>query len=429
MPHQPPWHILDNNFAEQNDGLAPTERRPTDLNQDGAAICRTDWSSNNFNTLVLGRFRLRIANLDHKDPPGYAPASVPRGNTFNANSGQAFRITALPRMPEIPVECEVNGFAPSVEPIYWRLVCRHVLCRHQPQGNYRYRGACEILEDEWQGKSRESKFKLFEPASSPVLDYDYNTNDPDTVVMGGNAILTVAAMPRGCSVVLTDYVHLRIGGTNPTKSDVMAHVSQMLKSRNSNLPHMVNAVFTHENNFTQFAKTVQRSTHMIFRQKHHHNDPTQPDCNVLFDWPDDPEYFPSVSFDWGVGISQYTKIRGRTVGPATAWDWRQNIKRGINEFLDALADQYKPHLTWRQWAHRGWRAYNGSGPQAEAYANTLEALAEGQAVSIAMMPNDADVDALTAHLPDPPAREVAPNWPPFLPPGDYAEPATATRFT
>ncbi len=424
MAHVPSWHILDNLFTEQNEGLTPPERRTTDSNLDGAEVCRTDWDSDVFNTLVLAQFRLRIANLDHNDPPGYASGAVARGNDFNANSGEPFRISAEPRTPVITVRCEVEAFDPASEPIYWRLQCRHVLCRHQPQGNYRYRGACEILEVEWQGKSRSSEFKLFEPASSPTVDYDYNTNDPDTVVMGGNAILTVAAMPRGCTTVLTDYVHLRIGGTNPAQSDVTAQVNRLLGPRNPNLPHIVNAIYTHENNFAQFSNRPQRAAHMIFKQKHHNNDATQPDCNVLFDWPDDPEHFPSVSFDWGVGISQYTKIRGRTVGPATAWDWRHNINRGINEILETLAAKYKKHLRWRQWAHRGWKAYNGSGPQAEEYANTVEALPEGQAVSNDPMPDDVDVDALTAPVPEAPNLGPPPSWPPFLPPGDYPMPNT-----
>lgn len=413
MPHQPAWHILDNNFADQDDGLTPPARNTGDQSMDAAGVCRTDWNSSVFNTLDLGEYRLRISNLDRSDPPSYVAGHVLRRNAFNGNSGADFRLTAEPRMPVIPVECETEGFDPETVPIYWRLQCRHVLCRHQPQGNYRYRGACEILDVEWQGKSRQSSFTLFEQASDTYLDYDYNTNDLTTVVMGGNAILSVAANPPNIPAPLTDYVLLRIGGTNPSQADVVRYVNDALQSRNANLPHMVNAIFTHENNFIQFKDGVQTRTHMIFRQKHHHNDPTQPDCNVLFDWPDDPEHFPSVSFDWGVGISQYTKTLGITVGAATAWDWRENIKRGINEFLGKLSHHYTTGLTWRQWAHRSWKAYNGSGPQADAYANTLEALPEGQAVSNAVIPATTDIGALTAPLPDPPDLGTPPDWPPF----------------
>lgn len=413
MPHQPSWHILDNTFSDENDGLTPPTRHIMDQTMDAAGVCRTDWTASVFNTLDLGEFRLRISNLDRNDPPGYTAGGVPRTNHFNANSGANFRITAEPRMPVISVECDVEGFDPQLHPIFWRLQCRHVLCRHQPQGNYQYRGACEILDGEWQGKSRLGKFKLFEQVSNADLDYDYNSNDPGTVVMGGNAILSVAANPPGSPAILIDYVQLRIGGTNPAQSDVIAYVNNGLQSRNPNLPHMVNAIFTHENSFIQFKNSVQTRTHMIFRQKHHHNDPTQPDCNVLFDWPDDPENYPSVSFDWGVGISQYTKTLGITVGAPTAWDWRENIKRGINEFLGKLASHYVAGMTWRQWAHRSWKAYNGSGPQADAYANTLEALPDGQAVSTAAIPAGTDISALTAPLPDPPTLDPPPDWPPF----------------
>lgn len=420
MPHTADWHIEDNNFVERDDGLRTPVRRLFDMQVLDVPMCRSEESQPDFNTLQLPSFALRLEPpLDRADPQGFLDGVYPRQAAFNNNSGAVFRIIAEPHMPIIEVNCLVDGFDPAEFPIHWRLQCRHVLCRHQPQGNYHYRGACEILEDEWQGKSTAASFRLFEQLSQNVVQYDYNGNSADSAVMGGHAILSVAALPTGCSEVLLDYVHLRIGGTNPVRADVVAYVNRSLSTRDPNIAHMVNAIFEHENNFKQFSTRAQASTHMNFRQKHHGNNASQPDCNVLFNWPDDPADFPSVSFDWGVGISQYTKTRGITVGRETAWDWRANLRRGINEFLGKMRRQYRAGSTWREWAHRSWRAYNGSGAQAEAYADSLGALAEGQQVSSARVPSTVDVTALTVPIPGEPARGLPPSWPPFLPLGDF----------
>jgi len=424
-PHQPAYHILNNTFTEKNNGLPVPTRRYTEVPEE-IEICRTDWGSTDGNTLAA-RFRLRISNLSHLDPPGYNSGDYPRGGDFNANAGDAFNITGEPRMPVIPVECEVGGFDPAITPLRWRLQCRHVLCRHKNMGHYRYGGVCEVLDSEWQGKSRAANFKLFAPVSSETVDYDYNTNMPETVVMGGHAILSVAALPPGCIVVLQDYVHLRIGGTNPTQDDVTAYIDRLVGSRNPNLPHILNACFAHESGMTQFKRTRQRSANMTFKQKHHHN-AAQPDCTVLFDWPDDPAHFPLATFDWGIGATQYTKVGNRVIGAATAWDWRENVRAGMNELLDAMADSYKPSKTWRQWAHQAWRDYNGSGAQAEAYADTVEASAEGQLVSTTAVPADIDVGAITRKLPAPVELGAPPDWPHLFAPGDY-ETSDAVRQT
>lgn len=426
MPHAPSWHILDNNFPGENDGLSLPSRRLCDADDTALDVCRAVPEAGGYNTLQCDAFGLRIVNLDRGDPPHYTPNSVPRHETFNANSGAAFRITAEPRMPMIEVRCETLGFDPADSPIYWRLQCRHVLCRHQNQGGYRYRGVCEFLEDEWQGRSRASTFELFRPASSPDLDYDYNGNEPGGPVMGGHALLSVAARPPGSAAILMDYVHLRIGGTNPQRADVLRYLDERFAGRNVNIKYMVQAVFAHENRFRQFDAGVQRRTTMRFRQKHHQNNASQPDCAVAFDWPDDPANFPSVSFDWGVGISQYTKIRGRTIGREAVWDWRANIRSGINELLDALRRTYQAGSTWRRWAKRAWKAYNGSGPQADAYANTVEALPEGQQVSAVDLADGIDLAAETAAIPSPPDR-TPPIWPPLdlglaVHPGGFPEP-------
>ena len=108
MPHPPEWHILDNDFSTAEIGLRPPVRKTAD-----------------------GARRLAIANLDRSDPPGYIPGGVPRLVDFNAN---AFRLTAQPRMPPIRVSCAIEGFDPAQNPVQWRLVCRHVLCRHMNVG-------------------------------------------------------------------------------------------------------------------------------------------------------------------------------------------------------------------------------------------------------------------------------------------------------
>jgi len=233
--------------------------------------------------------------------------------------------------------------------------------------------------------------------------------------MGGNAILTVAAKPPGCPVTLLDYIHLRIiaaDNPNPTQADVLQYVNTALASRDPNTGHMVLAVFAHENNFKQFDDDAQTRTHMHFRQVHHKKRVNQPDCDVLFDWPDDPSHYPSVSFDWGVGISQFTKTAGVIIGRGPAWDWRENIIAGINEFFGKMHAQFHVHSTWREWAKRSWKAYNGSGPQATAYANTLEALPDGQAVVTTNIPIPFDQNAETAQLTGQPARPNPPAWPP-----------------
>jgi hypothetical protein len=97
----------------------------------------------------------------------------------------------------------------------------------------------------------------------------------------------------------------------------------------------------------------------------------QPDCRVHFDWPDDPPNFPLASFDFGVGISQFTKVGDQRVTAELAWDWRENVRVGTNLFLSKLNGQFQQGISWRHWALAGWRAYNGSGAAAESYAQRL----------------------------------------------------------
>ena len=426
-PHQPSYHILDNTFAEKDQGLTVPERRNSSDTPE-LLVCRTANGTSDFNTIECRGFLLQISNLDRSDPPGYQDGVFPRAQTFNNNSGKDFRITTEPRMPQIKVQCTISGFEPADVPIYWRLRCRHVLCRHwnvggvEPpatHGPYRYRGQCEVLDDEWQGKSRKATFTLFQAATDPDIDYDYNSNDVDAPVMGGHAILEVAALPPSCSVILRDYVHLRIAGNNPAKADVLSYIDRELTGRDANIVHMVKAVAAHESGFKQFLDAAQTRAVMHFVQKHHQNNPAQPDCTVTFDFPDDPDHFPNVSFDWGVGILQYTKLSGRVVGRETVWDWRASVRRGMNEFLEHMRHKYQANIHWNDWAHKSWKAYNGSGPQAEAYANTLAGSSEGAQVSQNQVLANFDFTNQTKNVADPPAREAPPSWPPFTPPGDY----------
>lgn len=345
MPHTPDWHLLDNGFPDANSGLPLLTRR-----------------------LTHGAARLTITNLDRDDPPGYTPGGVPRDPAFNRNT---FLITPAASMPTIDVSCAVEGFDPAGTPILWRVVCRHVLCRHTNSGNARYTGACETFEREWRGESRSPAFSVFGPGCT----YIYND---DSRVLGGHALLVVAAQVGG--VTLCDYVHLRIGGTNPTQQDVFRYLDQRLAGYDRNIVRMVRAIFRHESAFTQFASGPQRAAAMTFTRRFH-SEPGQADCRVRFDWPDDPPNFPLASFDFGVGISQFTRVAGQRVSADIAWDWRENIRHGTNLFLGKMRRKMVPDITWKHLALASWAAYNGSGAAAENYAQQLAASEEGAQVS------------------------------------------------
>lgn len=343
--HSPEWHILDNDFAPADAGLQTPVR-----------------------VLAHGNYRLAIANLDRSDPPGYTPGGVPRSD-FNAN---LFRLTPRPRMPAIRVSCAVEGFNPLDTPILWKVVCRHVLCRHTNTGHFRYRGAGEIFDGEWRGQSHTPDFTVF----GAGCRYTYSD---ETRVLGGHGLLVVAV--RLPDATLCDYVHVRIAGTNPTQSDVFAYLDAHLEGCDENVVHMVRAIFQHESAFTQFAGQAQRSAAMTFTRRHH-ADGSQPDCRVRFDWPDDPPDFPLASFDFGVGISQFTRVEGQIISAELVWDWRENIRRGTNLFLGKLRRKLQPDITWKHLALAAWAAYNGSGEAADRYAQRLALSEEGARVSL-----------------------------------------------
>ena len=358
MPHLPEWHILDSDFSPADAGLRPPPRRVSD-----------------------GVRRLAIANLDRDDPPGYTFGGVPRLADFNGN---VFHITAHPRMPPIHVWCATEGFDPAVHPIQWRVVCRHVLCRHMNVGGFRYRGTSETFEGEWRGQSQAAEFTVFGP------DCTYTYSD-DRHVLGGHALLIVAVIVDGTT--LCDYVHLRISGTNPTQADVFRYLDERMAAHNDSVAHMVRAIFQHESSFTQFAAQPQRASAMTFSRRHH-PDLAQPDCRVRFDWPDDPPGFPLASFDFGVGISQSTRINGHGISAQVAWDWRENVRLVSNSLLRKLARKLAPDMTWQHLALAAWAAHHGAGEAADRYARQLLLSDEGSRVSLDRVADAPPIGAL-----------------------------------
>lgn len=371
--HSPEWHLLDNSFPDSNRGLPVPQRR-----------------------LAVSGSALQIENLDRSDPPGYSPGDVPRG-AFNSN---VFNLSAEPSMPIIPVTCSVSGFDPSVTPIEWRLVCRHILCRHMNAGKFQYRGASEVYDREWRGTSRSATFQIF--GGSAECPCTYNERGR---LLGGHALLMVGvSLPAG---KLLDYVHLRIAGTNPAPADVLRYLDERSAGYDPNIGCMLRAVFRHESNFRQFAPNPQSSTVMQFTRVHH-KDPAQPDCRVRFDWPDDPAAFPLGSFDFGVGISQWTMVGQQRVSADIAWDWRENIRLGANLLLAAVKRVAKPGMAWQQVARLAWKAYNGTGAAADAYAARLAASPDGMAISTSPLPSG-EVQLASIAAP-PPIGEPTP-WP------------------
>ena len=388
--------IRDNDFVGHNKGLIPPLR--IDYAPREALSFLFTTNQRTVVNLHSEPFALRIVNLDHSQPPGYTPGLVPRAPAFNEN---VFAITRRARMPPIEVTCAIDGFSPEETPIHWRLQCLHIPCRHSNIGDYTYVSACERLGAEWQGRASTRSFTLFGPRvyRQPVI-YDHV---PGETPLGGHALLTVAAKPPGARHMLQDYVHLRIVGTNPEPEDVMAYAQQALGDRHPNLARIIRAIFAHESDFRQFSRD-QQTRRSFYIHKYQ--------CRQLFDFPDDPPGYPNIAFDFGVGISQYTRVAGQHISAALVWDWRENIKEGINLLLTRkLTQTYQRGMTWAAWARAGWMAYNGTGARAAAYAQRLALSADGQAITDDHV-NPDTVKALTAPLPAAPAMRPAPSWPP-----------------
>ena len=111
---------------------------------------RIRWYARDLNS-ILPTLTLDLDLISFTRAPTYVNGTVPRAPAFNAN---VFHLLDIPRMPPIEVNCLVAKFDPATTPIFWRLQVRHVLCRFLKGPDFRYTGACEVLEDEWQGKSR-----------------------------------------------------------------------------------------------------------------------------------------------------------------------------------------------------------------------------------------------------------------------------------
>ena len=325
-----------------------------------------------------GHYKLSISSHDRSDPPApYVAVGVPREDGFNRN------VVALPvagGMPTIHVQCAVEGFDPATVPLIWRLQSLHVLGRHKKSGkdaanNPRYKSLVVPLGDEWRGESHSATFDLFPPGDIG-----------DDHVGGGHAILTVAARPPGASGWLQDFVHLRITGSNPTETEVRAHVAKVTASLDPHLVPMLDAIFAWESGFKQFDASHQRSTTY---------------SGVKFDWPNDPPGFPVASFDFGVGLSQYTHPNSLTA--SIAWDWRDNMNSGINIFLEVLRSKYKPGMTWAELAVIGWTRYNGS----SSYAQERLKSDDGKLVSTQKIPAGTNINAITEPL----ALVHTPKWP------------------
>lgn len=340
---------------------------------------------------------LSIQNLDHADPPGYVPGGLPRSSEFNKN---IFTLSPQPCMPPIPVQCSVAGFDPATSPIYWRLVCRHILCRYRNAGSFRYQSTSETFEKEWRGQSKSASFHIFGEAN-PECSCTYSD---ESRILGGHALLEVAA--RTGVTTVRDYVHLRIQGVNPTVDDLCNHLQSQLSGFDANILYMMQAVFRHESDSTQFSAKPQSSARMTFGKTYHNNDPSQPDCVVQFNWPADPAQFPLASFDFGVGISQFTEVGNQKVTGEIAWDWRENVRQSANLFLGKLQRQFTPGITWMQWAMKAWAAYNGSGPRAQAYAQEVMKTSEAAKVSTVLIPSPPDI----ALLQPPPALASPGEW-------------------
>ncbi|MGE3873129.1 MAG: M23 family metallopeptidase [Parvibaculaceae bacterium] len=346
--------------------------------------------------LHVDSFGLRIANLDTSDPPApYVDGGVPRAAKFNAN---VRRITAKPLKPEIAVECEVLGFDPKSAHIYWRLQTLHVLCRYKKVKSgavglpKNYADKVVKLSDEWIGESDRAAFTIF-PQDAKVRPEDGSDR-----VAGGHAILTVAAKPAGASGWLQDYVHLRIDADNPDAGmkDVQAEVKALIGDRGDDLRHMVNAVFGWEAR-AQFSPKPQ--DHANFKK-----------LGTRFEWPGDPPNYPIAAFDLGVGYSQFTDPDRLTA--SIAWDWRENLKTGINVFLDKLRNTYLKNSTWADWALRAWSAYNGTGQknQITVYGRKLAGSPEGKLVSKGKIPSDIKLAAFLSPLLPRPMAKPSP-WP------------------
>ncbi len=414
-----PPHILDSDFVGKDDGLKTPTRHQAGVTE-AAPVSRNSTLSTH-NTLTPGGLRLAITNLSHTDPTGYTPNSVPRmaDSEFNKN---VYSLASAPRMPPIPVSCAVSGFDPKQHPIHWRFQCLHVLGRYCSGGHSTYHSSVLKLAYEWHGYAHAPQFTLFAAGAAPPpirheaagLVYTYRPPLMEVAgadvrpgaavqhrerVIGGHAILTVAARPLGTKQLLMDYVHLRIHGMNPSQEEREASLNHLLSGRDDNILNAVKAILIQESGSQQFLRGRQTKTRYE---------------GVHFAWPADPEHFPNASFDFGVGLTQETHFLHDSqpiqYWTRTAWDWQENLRTGTDEFFGKMRGHHRPGDTWHSWMMRSWKAYNGSGPRADAYAQSVSQNEYGRLVTATALPDDWRAQA--APLPAVEDAPAAPPWPP-----------------
>jgi hypothetical protein len=310
----------------------------------------------------------------------YHQGGVPREPAFNAN---VLAITADPKMPKLVVDCDAVGFDVAATRIIWRLQTLYVVGRYRKMSGGstpHYRSRVLSLGDTWTGDSSAAKFTLFDGDANVAYD-----NRTDRVV-GGHAILAVAARPAGSAVWLQDYVHLRITGINPTETIVRKYVRDALADRNKNIECMADAVFAWENAMQQF--DPQARTHTTYK-------------GVRFDWSHDPPKFPSVAFDYGIGFGQFTHPGKETVG--ICWDWRDNLDAGMNELLDDLRATFAAGESFIGWAKNAWSMYNTGSAAPSSYATRLANSPDGKRVDATAISAGLDRNRECAHVPGRPA--------------------------
>ncbi len=379
---------------------------------------RRSFDSATFNQILVLHWGLKIANLDHTDPPDYRIGALARGDAFNKN---VFFLTADCRMPSIQVQCDATGFDPKQTPIYWRLVCRHVISRVYNSGHQTYHAKELELQDEWQGRSYAPDFTLFEQSCSETLHYDYNENsadnDPGGRIAGGHCMLMVAARPDGCEDWLIDFVHVRILGTEPGETAVKSYIDELLKDRDASIVNAVKAICGHENRWRQFLTGADSGA---WYKPRFNSGPCG--CDLHFQWPSDPAGYPSVAFDFGVGISQQTwgssDKRSNGWWQRISWSWRENVRAGVNELFGKFHDIHPIPAAWKTWVEKAMIAYNGG----SEYVNNMRRQGDEGRPFVSLIdadtrvtPSPADRAAQTKLVPAAPDRiadEPAPAWPP-----------------
>jgi hypothetical protein len=423
MTHDPSHHVTSTAFpADVEQGIAPPDRR-NGANPRTAVVAPSTVGLSDLNTIMIARAGLRIVSPSREEPAGYTsgevirPAHTARG-IFAADEPNVLFIraaetpvgeeSARPLMPSINVEVQCSGFDPAHIPLRWRLQVGHTFCRYSNAGSFRYSPVSHRFTAEWQGEAHSGRFTLFDEADRSVrFTFGSSTDSP----VGGHGILTIAARLPGAADWLVDHAHLLIGGKSPDEATARAGITSMLADRHEHIRHMVMAIFAHESSFRQFRTAAISSASRTFGRNQHRGDATQADCAVTFRFPGDPAHFPLVSYDFGVGISQYTVMRGQELTAGVLWDWRENYRAGINVFMAKMRRSFENGQTWRQLALRAWEGYNGSGASAQAYARRLARNADGQLVLDTALPSTFDHRQEFRNLDRGTPQEAPPPWP------------------